>query len=71
MSIRTRKLIGAIGLLTLVTLWALVAMVVAQFAFSSPNNLAAWIYYVFVGMGWILPAMPLIRWMEGGGRRAG
>jgi hypothetical protein len=71
MSIRTRKLIGAIGLLTLVMVWALVAMVVAQFAFSSPNNLAAWIYYVVVGMGWILPAMPLIRWMEGGGRGAG
>ncbi len=69
MSIRLRKLIGAVALLLLVAIWALLAMAVAQFAFASPNALAAWIFYVVAGMGWILPAMPLIRWMEGGRRR--
>lgn len=69
MSIRTRKLIGAVLLLLLVTVWALLAMAFAQFAFSSPNAVAAWIFYVVAGMGWILPAMPLIRWMEGGGAK--
>lgn len=64
MSIRTRKLIGAIALLTLVTVWALLAMAVAQFVFRSPNSLAAWIYYAVAGMGWIFPAMPVIRWMS-------
>lgn len=68
MSIRTRKLIGAILLLLLVAIWALLAMAFAQFAFSSPNAAAAWIFYVVAGMGWIFPAMPLIRWMEGGGK---
>jgi hypothetical protein len=66
MSTRTRKLIGAIGLLVLVTVWALLAMAFAQFAFTSPNNYAAWIFYVVAGLGWVLPAMPLIKWMEGG-----
>jgi hypothetical protein len=66
MSMRIRKLIGAFALLALVTVWALLAMAFAQFAFSSPNAVAAWIFYVVAGMGWILPAMPLIRWMEGG-----
>ena len=66
MSIRTRKLIGAVALLVLVTVWALLAMAIAQFAFSSPNSYAAWIFYVVAGMGWVLPAMPLIKWMEGG-----
>lgn len=66
MPIRTRKLIGAILMLILVTVWALLAMVFAQFAFSSPNAVAAWIFYVVAGIGWVLPAMPLIRWMEGG-----
>lgn len=66
MSIRTRKLIGAVLLLLLVAVWALLAMAFAQFAFSSPNAAAAWIFYVVAGMGWIFPAMPLIRWMEGG-----
>lgn len=68
MSIRTRKLIGAVLLLLLVTVWALLAMTFAQFAFSSPNAIAAWIFYVVAGMGWILPAMPLIKWMERGRR---
>ena len=68
MTIRTRKLIGAIGLLALVAVWALLAMAVAQFVFTSANSVTAWIYYVVVGMGWIFPAMPLIRWMEGGRR---
>ena len=66
MSIRIRKLIGAIALLVLVTIWALLAMAVAQFVFASPNSVAAWIFYVVAGLGWVLPAMPLIKWMEGG-----
>jgi hypothetical protein len=64
MTPRIRKLIGAVALLALVTIWALLAMAIAQFVFRSPNSLAAWVYYVVAGMGWILPAMPLIRWMS-------
>lgn len=63
MTPRIRKLIGAVALLTLVCVWALVAMAVAQFAFASTNSWAAAIYYVVVGLGWVLPAMPLISWM--------
>ena len=70
MTIRTRKLIGAVLLLLLVALWALLAMAVAQFVFSSTNSIVAWIYYVVAGMGWVLPAMPLVRWMSGP-RKAG
>ena len=66
MRMRTRKLIGAVGLLTLVTTWALIAMAVAQFVFRSTNELAAWIYYAVAGLGWVLPAMPLISWMSRG-----
>jgi hypothetical protein len=71
MSVRIRKLIGAVALLLLIAVWALLAMAFAQFAFASPNALAAWVFYVVAGIGWIFPAMPLIRWMEGGGRRRG
>jgi len=44
--------------------WALIAMAVAQFPpiFHSPWIAA--IYYVVAGLGWVLPAMPLIRWMQ-------
>jgi hypothetical protein len=62
--VRIRKLIGAFALLALVAVWALLAMSVAQFAFPSTNSLVACIYYVVAGMSWVLPAMPLIRWMS-------
>jgi hypothetical protein len=64
MSTRIRKLVGALILLALVTVWALLAMAVAQFAFSSGNSLAAWIFYVVAGLGWVLPAMPVVSWMS-------
>jgi hypothetical protein len=64
MPIRIRKLIGAVALLVLVTAWALLAMAAAQFAFASANSLAAWIFYVVAGLGWVLPAMPIVSWMS-------
>jgi hypothetical protein len=63
MSMRTRKLIGAFGLLLLVTLWSLVAMALAQSVLTDINGLVAAIYYVVAGLGWVLPAMLLVRWM--------
>lgn len=64
MSIRIRKLIGAVALLILVPVWALLAMAVAQFAFASNNSLVAWLFYVVAGLGWVLPAMPVVSWMS-------
>jgi hypothetical protein len=64
MRMRTRKLIGTVSLLALVVAWALVAMAVAQFAFRSTNDVVTWIYYAVAGLGWVLPAMPLISWMS-------
>jgi len=64
MHVRTRKLIGTFALLALVTIWALLAMALAQSALTSINGLVAAIYYIVAGLGWVLPAMPLIRWMQ-------
>jgi hypothetical protein len=63
MSVRTRKFIGTIALLALVIVWALLAMALAQSALTNINGWIAAIYYVFAGLGWVLPAMPLISWM--------
>ena len=63
MHIRTRKLIGTVGLFVLVTLWALVAMAFAQFPPIRDRGWLSAIYYVVVGIGWVLPAMPLVSWM--------
>jgi hypothetical protein len=64
MPIRIRKLIGTFALLALVIVWALVAMAIAQFPPIFQNPWIAGIYYVVAGVGWVLPAMPLIKWMS-------
>ncbi|HUI94112.1 MAG TPA: DUF2842 domain-containing protein [Xanthobacteraceae bacterium] len=64
MPIRLRKLIGTVALLALVIVWALVAMALAQPVLATGNQLAEAIYYVLAGIGWVLPAMPLISWMS-------
>ena len=64
MPIRLRKLIGAVALIVMVVVWALVAMALAQTVLTSISGLTAAIYYVLAGLGWVLPAMPLIKWMS-------
>ena len=63
MRMRTRKLIGTFALLLLAIVWALVAMALAQSALTDINGFVAAIYYVVAGLGWVLPAMPLVKWM--------
>jgi hypothetical protein len=64
MSMRLRKLIGAVALIALVLVWALVAMALAQLPVIKASRIVETIYYVVAGLGWVLPAMPLIRWMS-------
>jgi hypothetical protein len=64
MHIRTRKLIGTVGLLALVTAWALLAMAFAQFALRAQSGVVVFLFYAVAGLGWVLPAMPLVRWMS-------
>jgi hypothetical protein len=70
MPIRLRKLIGTIALLTLVIVWALVAMALAQPVLATGNLVAEAIYYMLAGIGWVLPAMPLISWMSRPGKES-
>ena len=64
MTIRTRKLIGTVALLLLVSVWGLLAMALAQSVLTDISGLVAAIYYAVAGLGWVLPAMPLISWMS-------
>jgi hypothetical protein len=71
MRIRKRKLIGGAALIVLVVTWSLLAMALAQFPAIKANRIVEAIYYVVAGLGWVLPAMPLIRWMSRPDRSAG
>jgi len=64
MPIRVRKFIGAVALFVLVTVWALLAMALAQAPLIHDNALASIAYYVIAGMGWVLPAIPIVTWMS-------
>jgi len=63
MPIRLRKLIGTLALLVLVIVWTLLAMALAQSPTIRDNSLLSVAYYVIVGIGWVVPAMPLVSWM--------
>jgi hypothetical protein len=39
-------------------------MAFAQSTAVKANGTVEVIYYVVAGLGWVLPAMPLIRWMS-------
>jgi hypothetical protein len=64
MTIRTRKLLGAIALIILAAVWALTGMAVAQMPWLAKSGLLQAIFYVVAGMGWVLPAMPIVSWMS-------
>jgi hypothetical protein len=64
MPIRLRKFIGAIALIALVVVWSLLAMALAQLPVIKGNKLIEALYFVIAGLGWVLPAMPLVRWMS-------
>jgi hypothetical protein len=69
MPIRLRKFIGAVALFVLVIVWALLAMALAQLPAIRDNAILSVAYYVIAGLGWVLPAMPLVRWMSATGIR--
>jgi cell division septal protein FtsQ len=67
MTMRLRKFVGTVALFVLVIAWALIAMALAQVSVIRDNAYLSVAYYVIAGLGWVLPAMPLVSWM--GARR--
>lgn len=62
---RQRKLIGVVVTIAFVVTYALVAMVVAQGnAVRTASSLWQGLFFATVGLAWIVPMLPLIRWME-------
>lgn len=62
---RLRTLIGTVAILAFVMLYALVAMALAESRIVDAPKLLQTIVYILLGIAWVLPVMPLIRWMEG------
>jgi hypothetical protein len=64
MTIRTRKFLGAIALLVLALVWSLMGMAAAQMPAVANSGWLQAVFYVVVGLGWVLPAMPIVSWMQ-------
>ena len=64
MTIRTRKLLGTVALILLALVWSLMGMTVAQMPWLANSGVLQAVFYVVAGMGWVLPAMPIVSWMS-------
>jgi len=64
MTVRIRKLIGAILLVAFITVYALIAMEIGAGRFAEASALAQAIYFLVAGLLWVPVAALLIRWMQ-------
>ncbi len=64
MTIRTRKFFGTVALLVLVVVWSLLGMTAAQTPWLANSGWLQAVFYVVAGIGWVLPAMPIVSWMS-------
>ena len=63
MGMRIRKLIGTVVMLAYIIFYALFAMAVAEGRISRAPKLVQTLAYIVLGLIWIVPLMPLVRWM--------
>jgi predicted membrane channel-forming protein YqfA (hemolysin III family) len=63
-----RKLIGAALILLIIGLWAVLVASLARFVGTWPVLVQA-PFYLVMGIVWIVPLKPLLRWIETGNFR--
>lgn len=64
MNQRTRKLVGTVLMIVLVVGWSLFFMSLAQGRIAEANRFWHFVYYVIAGLGWVIPAGLLVKWMQ-------
>lgn len=58
-----RKLIGAIVLVALIAIYALVATTIAAARLADAPGWVHFLYFLFTGLLWVLPGMAIVSWM--------
>ncbi|GJD35297.1 DUF2842 domain-containing protein [Methylobacterium aerolatum] len=61
---RIRLLIGTVAILVFVCLYAPLAMALADSKIAETPAAIQAVLYSILGIAWIFPLMPLIKWME-------
>ena len=62
--IRIRKLLGLIGLLLLLFVYALIVMTVAVSGRVPQEGVTEFLFYLITGLAWTPPAAAIIWWMQ-------
>lgn len=60
-----RKLIGIAGIVSFIVLWAVLVASLSRFVGQWPILVQA-PFYLIMGIAWIFPLKPLIRWAQSG-----
>jgi predicted membrane channel-forming protein YqfA (hemolysin III family) len=61
----SRKLVGIGLILLLIAVWAAFVATLAQMVGNWPVLVQA-MFYLIMGIAWIIPLKPLVRWMQTG-----
>ena len=61
---RLRKLVGTIVLVVFIALYALTAMTIAAAKLPGTSGLVQLGFFLVAGLAWVLPALPLVTWMQ-------
>jgi predicted membrane channel-forming protein YqfA (hemolysin III family) len=61
---RTRKFVGTIVMLAFVMLYGPIAMALAESRILETPKLVQAVLYLVLGLAWVLPMLPLIKWMQ-------
>lgn len=64
MTIRTRKLIGTVSLLVVITVYSLVVIGLVATAFPQLGTGMQLVFYAIAGLAWVPPAGLIINWMH-------
>ncbi|UYN99989.1 MAG: DUF2842 domain-containing protein [Devosia sp.] len=64
MTQRNRKLIGGFALVASIVVWSILATWIYLLFPEGLPGLVLIAYFIVAGMGWIFPAMVLVRWMS-------
>ena len=65
-----RSLVGIGAILLLIAVWAIFVASLARTVGGWPVIVQA-VYYLVMGIVWIIPLKPLVRWIQSGSFRAG
>jgi hypothetical protein len=61
---RTRKLVGTLAMLTFILVYAPLAMAVAESRIRDAPRVVQALAFAVLGLVWVVPLLPLIRWMQ-------